>query len=195
MSGFILRSPLSGTFKSCREFPLATAGEKLFLPTPWGTGAKLAAFHSWKKKQPLEQMAGSKEWCWKQSFKAIQFKNHNSTQLSSEIPATWEILNILPEKFLILKKKNTYKHLLLLKAIHQYRLVLGYHQQRCNRKRQPQHQHIFPSVWISTEADRLIFSNDMKLVARKCSLEITLREPILPQDWKYHILLAGYSSL
>lgn len=71
LSGFILLSPLSGTFKSCREFPSATAGEKLFLPTPWGTRAKLAAFHSWKKKQPLEQMAGSKEWCWKQSFKAI----------------------------------------------------------------------------------------------------------------------------
>lgn len=71
LSGFILLSALSGTSQSCREFPLAAAGEKFLLPTPWGARAKLAEFHSWKKKQPLEQMAGSKEWCWKQSFKAI----------------------------------------------------------------------------------------------------------------------------
>lgn len=148
LSGFILLLPLPGTFKSCREFPSATAGEKLFLPAPWGRGAKLAALPSWKKKQPSEQMAGSKEWCWKRSFKAIQSKNHNSTRLSREPPDSRKIHSILANRIPIPRKENNNGKnvtVLLFKVkVRQCRLVLGYHQQRCNGKRQVQYRCIFP---------------------------------------------------
>lgn len=53
LSGFILLSPLSGTSRSCREFPLAAAGEKFLLPSTLRSKGQIGWVSQLKKETAL----------------------------------------------------------------------------------------------------------------------------------------------
>lgn len=128
-----------------RNSPRQQLGRSSSSRHPEGGGPNWQRFPAEKRNSPRSRWQAAKSGVGNDLSRQFSPKITipHSFQVSPQLPET--SITSLQTKFC--KENNNGRNVaaLLLKVkVDQCRLVLGYHQQRCNRKRQVQHQRIFP---------------------------------------------------